>query len=83
MFGSAQTRSGGGAAGDTDGQAVPDTRQTTQTEARLQTEDIDRASCRRVLLDVLHRADDAERRVRIVGGDSGNATAPIQPPMPE
>src|SRR4051794_5615965 len=35
----------------------------------LKREDIHRASCRCVLLDVLHRADHAERGVRIVGRD--------------
>src|SRR5438477_1199390 len=62
LFGSEQTRSGGGA---------PPTSADNATTATivLKAEHIDGASRSRVLLDLFHRADDAERRVRIVGGD--------------
>src|SRR5581483_8766125 len=47
-----------------------DTTHTTAASATsLQTEDIHRASRACVLLDLFHRADDAEPRVRIVSGD--------------
>src|SRR3954470_1624344 len=62
---------GGGAAvmapfGGVRPQAAAAASTTDASAIALQAEDIHRASRGRVLLDLLHRPDDAERRVRIV-----------------
>src|SRR6185369_15640033 len=44
---------------------------TTASVTRLEAEDIHRAPGRRLLLDLLLRADDAQRRVGVVGRDVG------------
>src|SRR5690349_8024475 len=65
LFGSEHTRSGSCVAAPAGEHAAA----ASMTTRALEAEHIDHISWARVLLDVLHRADDAERRVRIVGGD--------------
>src|SRR5436189_5857288 len=68
LFGSAQTRSGASARPVEDASSA----HTASSAPRgLKTEDIHRASWRRVLLDVLHRANHPERGIGVVSRNLG------------